>query len=108
MLPIIQSQRSNVDMVVVRENTECLYVGKERYANEIMGKGKVVVSERHISEKASLRIARFAFTLARRRRGHKSRPPHVTIVHKANILGMTDGLFLECCKEVLYCTCSQR
>jgi len=76
-------------------------VCKERFSLEASpGKGRVAISERHISEKASLRIARFAFQLARYRRTIKDRQPHVTIVHKANILGVTDGLFLECCREI--------
>eukprot|EP01010_Urceolus_cornutus_P004707 NODE_765_length_1355_cov_285.783308_g580_i0.p1 GENE.NODE_765_length_1355_cov_285.783308_g580_i0~~NODE_765_length_1355_cov_285.783308_g580_i0.p1 ORF type:complete len:399 (-),score=119.92 NODE_765_length_1355_cov_285.783308_g580_i0:158-1297(-) len=93
-----KAARNNVNMVVVRENTECLYVGKERYLPGT-GLGKVAVSERHISEKASLRVARFAFNLARSRRG-VGRQPHLTIVHKANILPLTDGLFLECVHAV--------
>jgi homoisocitrate dehydrogenase len=92
--------RNNVDMVVVRENTECIYVRNERLSMEATGKGKLAICERHISEKASSRIARFAFQLARERRNLKAKTPHVTIVHKANILGVTDGLFLECCHEV--------
>lgn len=92
--------RPNVDMLVIRENTECLYVQKERWAMDSNLGGKVAIAERYISEKASRRIARLAFTVARQRRSVKSRPPHVTIVHKANILPVTDGLFLECCKDV--------
>jgi len=95
-----KASRNNVDMVVIRENTECLYICKERYTTEATSMGKTAIAERHISEKASLRIARFAFQTARQRRNIKAKAPHVTIVHKANILGVTEGLFLDCCKEV--------
>jgi len=74
-----------VDLVVVRENTEGLYIGGERlYAN-----GKLAVADRVITYDASYRIADFALRLAKKRRGK------LTLVHKANVLPLTDGLFLE-------------
>lgn len=80
--------RPNVDLLIVRENTEDLYVGRERQ------EGDTAIAERVISRGASERIARTAFEAARRRR------QRVTIVHKANVLKLTDGLFRETCLEV--------
>jgi isocitrate dehydrogenase (NAD+) len=89
-LPSIPSRFENVDVVVVRENTEDLYSGLEHTV--VPG---VVESLKIITEKASLRIARFAFEYARRH-GRK----RVTAVHKANIMKLSDGLFLDCFRRV--------
>ena len=89
-LPSIASRFENVDIVVVRENTEDLYSGLEH----IVVPG-VVESLKIITEKASTRIARFAFEYARRH--HRKR---VTAVHKANIMKLSDGLFLSCFRQV--------
>jgi isocitrate dehydrogenase (NAD+) len=89
-LPNVPSRFSNVDLVVVRENTEGLYSGIE---HEVVP--GVVESLNVITEKASTAIARFAFEHARTH-GRK----RVTAVHKANILKLADGLFLECCRRV--------
>ena len=89
-LPGIPSRYENVDLVVVRENTEDLYSGLEHVV--VPG---VVESLKIITEKASTRIARFAFEYARRH-GRK----RVTAVHKANIMKLSDGLFLECFRRV--------
>ena len=89
-LPSIPSRFENVDLIVVRENTEDLYSGLEH----IVVPG-VVESLKIITEKASLRIARFAFEYARRH-GRK----RVTAVHKANIMKLSDGLFLDCFRRV--------
>lgn len=86
----IRSRYENVDLIVVRENTEGLYSGLE---HEVVP--GVVESLRIITEKASARIARFAFDTARRQ-GRK----RVTCVHKANILKLSDGLFLDTCRRV--------
>jgi isocitrate dehydrogenase (NAD+) len=80
----------NVDLVVVRENTEDLYSGLE---HEVVP--GVVESLKIITDKASRRIAKFAFEYARRE-GRKK----VTAVHKANIMKLSDGLFLRCFREV--------
>lgn len=79
-----------VDLVVVRENTEGLYSGIE---HEVVP--GVVESLKIITRKASTRIARFAFEYARKH-GRKC----VTAVHKANIMKLSDGLFLQCFREV--------
>jgi isocitrate dehydrogenase (NAD+) len=89
-LPGVNSRFSGVDLVIVRENTEDLYSGLE---HEILP--GVVESLKIITERASTRIARFAFEHARanRRKG-------VTAIHKANIMKLGDGLFLESTRAV--------
>jgi isocitrate dehydrogenase (NAD+) len=86
----VKSRYDGVDLVVVRENTEDLYSGLEHVV--VPG---VVESLKIITEKASTRIARFAFAYARSN-GRKK----VTAVHKANIMKLSDGLFLDCCRAV--------
>src|SRR6187455_3073924 len=89
-LPSVKSRYTDVDLVIVRENTEDLYAGLEHTV--VPG---VVESLKIITDKASTRIAEFAFAQARRR-GRKK----VTAVHKANIMKLSDGLFLECARKV--------
>jgi isocitrate dehydrogenase (NAD+) len=89
-LPGVKSRYENVDLIVVRENTEGLYCGHEHQ----IAPG-VVESLRIVTEQASERIARFAFEIARRHGRRK-----VTIVHKANILKLGDGLFLRTARRV--------
>lgn len=90
VIPELRPQFAGVDIVVVRENTEGLYAGLEHTV--VPG---VVVSLKVITERATKRIATFAFEYARQQ-GRKK----VTAVHKANIMKLTDGLFLECCRAV--------
>jgi isocitrate dehydrogenase (NAD+) len=86
----VPSRFEGVNLIVVRENTEGLYSGLEhRVAPGIVESLKIV------TERASLRIAEYAFALAERQ-GRKK----VTTVHKANIMKLTDGLFLECARRV--------
>jgi len=89
-LPGLVTPFGDLDLVVVRENTEDLYSGLEH----IVVPG-VVESLKIITEKASTRIARFAFEYARRENRKK-----VTAIHKANIMKLSDGLFLECFRKV--------
>ncbi len=89
-MPGVPTRYEDVDLIVVRENTEGLYSGLE---HEVVA--GVVESLRVVTEAASERIARFAFETARRQ-GRK----RVTCVHKANILKLSDGLFLRTCKRV--------
>ena len=89
-IPSVPSRYEHVDLVVVRENTEDLYAGLE---HEIVP--GVVESLKIITAVASVRIARFAFDHARRRGRTR-----VTAVHKANIMKMSDGLFLESARKV--------
>jgi 3-isopropylmalate dehydrogenase len=80
----------HTDMVIVRENSECLYSGIENVV--VPG---VVTATRVITEAASLRIARCAFDYAKKNGRSK-----VTAVHKSNVLRKTDGLFVDCCRRV--------
>ncbi|MDO8586451.1 MAG: isocitrate/isopropylmalate dehydrogenase family protein [Armatimonadota bacterium] len=89
-LPSIRSCYAGIDLVVVRENTEGLYSGIEHEVTP-----GVVESLKIITEKASTRISEFAFRYATENRRQK-----ITVVHKANIMKMSDGLFLECARRV--------
>jgi isocitrate dehydrogenase (NAD+) len=86
----VKSRFENVDLVIVRENTEDLYSGLE---HEVVP--GVVESLKIITERASTRIATFAFDHVKAA-GRK----RVTAIHKANIMKLGDGLFLECCRKV--------
>ena len=89
-IPGVPSRFEDVDLVVVRENTEGLYSGLEhRVAPGIVESLKIM------TERASLRIARYAFELAAREGRRR-----ITCVHKANIMKLSDGLFLECARRV--------
>jgi isocitrate dehydrogenase (NAD+) len=89
-LPGVESRFQDVDLLIVRENTEDLYAGLE---HEIVP--GIVESLKIITEKASTRIARFAFEQAR-----SSGRRRVTAIHKANIMKLSDGLFLDSCRRV--------
>lgn len=89
-LPGIQTRFQDVDLVIIRENTEGLYSGAE---NEIVP--GVVISIKVATRAGCTRIARWAFRYATQRRRKK-----LTVLHKANIMKMTDGLFLQCAREV--------
>lgn len=89
--PNINSISNNIDLVTVRENTEDVYLGWEFYADS-----DTIVALRIISEKASRRIAEYAFKTAIIRNGKKK----VVSVHKANVLRKSDGLFKNICREV--------
>jgi isocitrate dehydrogenase (NAD+) len=89
-LPGVKTAFADVDLVVVRENTEDLYSGIEHQ----IAPG-VVESVKVITAKASHRIAEFAFDYARREKRRK-----VTAIHKANIMKLSDGLFLACVRRV--------
>jgi isocitrate dehydrogenase (NAD+) len=80
----------NIDMVIFRENTEDLYSGLE---HEVVK--DVVESLKIITRYASIRIAKYAFAYAKKNGRRK-----VTAVHKANIMKLSDGLFIRCCREV--------
>src|SRR5437868_11853772 len=89
-LPGVDCPYSGVDLVVVRENTEGLYSGLEHVV--VPG---VVESLRVVTRPAAERIVRFAFELARREGRRR-----VTFCHKADVLRLSDGLFLECARRV--------
>ncbi len=86
----VPTRYENVDLVIVRENTEDLYAGIEHCI--VPG---VVVGMKVITEAASTRIAEYAFAYAQSRGRRR-----VTAVHKANIMKLADGLFLQCCRQV--------
>jgi len=92
MLPGLKTRFADlpIDMVIFRENTEDLYAGLE---HEVVT--DVVESLKIITKVASMRIAQAAFEYAALEQRHK-----VTAIHKANIMKMSDGLFLRCCREV--------
>ena len=89
-LPHIPTRYPDVDLIIVRENTESLYSGIE---HEVVP--GVVESLKIITEKASTRIAKFAFEYARNNQRKK-----IHAIHKANIMKLSDGLFLRCCRDV--------
>ena len=87
-LPGVKTRFDAIDLTVVRENTEGLYSGLEHMVTE-----DVAESLKIITRKCSTRIAKFAFEYAKKRQIKK-----VTAVHKANIMKLSDGLFLECAR----------
>ncbi|MBV8049543.1 MAG: isocitrate/isopropylmalate dehydrogenase family protein [Acidobacteriaceae bacterium] len=89
-LPHIPTRYPDVDLIIVRENTEGLYSGIE---HEVVP--GVVESLKIMTEKACLRISRFAFNHARKNNRKK-----IHAIHKANIMKLSDGLFLRCAREV--------
>ena len=88
--PHMPALREDIDMVIVRENTEDLYTGQE------FSLGDSAVALRVISETASKRIAKYAFETAMLRDSAKK----VTCVHKSNVMRVTDGLFAKACTDV--------
>lgn len=89
-LPGVKTRFDHVDMIIIRENTEGLYSGVE---NEITP--GTVMSMKVATEKACSRIARWAFRYATRRERKK-----ITVMHKANIMKLTDGLFIRLADEI--------
>ncbi|KAF3860409.1 hypothetical protein F7725_000664 [Dissostichus mawsoni] len=88
-LPAVQTRHKNIDIMIIRENTEGEYSSLEHECIRVVECLKI------ITRTNSLRIADYAFKLAREK--GRSR---VTAVHKANIMKLGDGLFLQCCREV--------
>jgi isocitrate dehydrogenase (NAD+) len=89
-LPHLATRYPDVDLIIVRENTESLYSGLE---HEVVP--GVVESLKIITEKASTRIAKFAFKYAKENKRKK-----IHAIHKANIMKLSDGLFLRCCRNI--------
>ncbi|XP_056304716.1 isocitrate dehydrogenase [NAD] subunit gamma, mitochondrial [Danio aesculapii] len=89
-LPGVQTRHKNIDIIIIRENTEGEYSSLEHESAS-----GVVECLKIITRNNSLRIADYAFKLAREKGRRR-----VTAVHKANIMKLGDGLFLQCCKEV--------
>mmetsp|Transcript_2447 Transcript_2447/g.3567 ORF Transcript_2447/g.3567 Transcript_2447/m.3567 type:complete len:373 (+) Transcript_2447:44-1162(+) len=90
LFPGLQTRFENVDLLVVRENTEDVYTGEEKWVND-----DTVEGVKRITRKASTRIAEKAFELAVKH-GRK----RVTAVHKANVCKQADGFFLDICRDV--------
>ncbi len=88
--PNMPALKENIDLVIVRENTEDLYTGME------FDIGDSAVAMRTISKNASKRIAKYAFKTA----SHRNRQKKVTCVHKSNVMRKTDGLFARSCQEI--------
>ena len=90
------ASRQPFDLVIVRENTEGFYADRSMHLGpgEFMPTPDLALATRKVTRHASLRIARQAFQLARTRRGK------VTAVHKANVMRVSDGLFLDCTRQV--------
>src|ERR1700740_764695 len=89
-LPGLESKYPGVDLIIVRENTEGEYVGLE---HEVVP--GVVESLKIVTEKASTRISKFAFEYAR-----KFKRKRIHAIHKANIMKLSDGLFIRCSRNV--------
>ncbi len=90
------ASRKTFDLVIVRENTEGFYADRSMFVGpgEYMPTADVALATRKVTRQASMRIAEQAFQLATQRRGK------VTAVHKANVMRVSDGLFLECVRAV--------
>lgn len=86
----VSTRYDDVDLIIIRENTEGLYSGVENQVTD-----DVVMSMKVATGTACMRIARWAFRFATRRQ-----LPKITVFHKANIMKITDGLFLKCAREV--------
>lgn len=88
----INTKYENINMVIFRENTEGLYIGEEKYEDD---EKTSAIALKRITKKGSFRIIKEAFEYAKKNNFNK-----VTVAHKANILKITDGLFLETAREV--------
>ena len=104
----VASKQAPIDLVIVRENTEDLYVKEERTYDAPDGSGKIAEAIKRISERASHRIALMAGEIALRRQKIRDSgiasvhsKPLVTITHKSNVLSQTDGLFRETARTAL-------
>ncbi|KAL9589878.1 MAG: hypothetical protein Q9203_001333, partial [Teloschistes exilis] len=105
----VSTAEQAIDLVIVRENTEDLYVKEERTFDSPTGDGKIAEAIKRISEKASHRIATMAGEIALRRQKIRTsgnvesihKRPQVTITHKSNVLSQTDGLFRETARAAL-------
>ncbi|MCY7007798.1 isocitrate/isopropylmalate dehydrogenase family protein [Fusobacterium simiae] len=88
----INTKYENVNMVIFRENTEGLYIGEEKFEDK---EKTSAIAIKRITKKGSTRIIKEAFEYAKKNNFNK-----VTVVHKANILKITDGMFLETAREI--------
>ena len=91
-LPGIETRYDNIDLAIFRENTEGIYIGEEKYENE---EKTSAIAIKRLTRKGSKRIIQRAFEYAKNNGISK-----VTVVHKANILKFTDGMFLDIAREI--------
>jgi 3-isopropylmalate dehydrogenase len=94
--PGLPAKGGEFDLIVVRENTEGFYADRnmEQGNSEILVTKDVAISLRRITRECCMRVAESAFALA------QTRKKHISIVHKANVLKIADGMFIDCCHEV--------
>ena len=98
----VKSLSQNMDLVIVRENTEGFYADRNMYdgSGEFSPIPGVGLSLRKITKEASLKIAKSAFEIAKSRSINKSIKSKVHVVHKANVMKITDGIFLDACRHI--------
>ena len=98
----VKSLSQNMDLVIVRENTEGFYADRNMYdgSGEFSPVPGVGLSLRKITKEASLKIAKSAFEIAKSRSVKKSIKSKVHVVHKANVMKITDGIFLDACRHL--------
>ena len=98
----VKSLSQNMDLVIVRENTEGFYADRNMYdgSGEFSPIPGVGLSLRKITKEASLKIAKSAFEIAKSRSVKKSIKSKVHVVHKANVMKITDGIFLDACRHI--------
>ena len=98
----VKSLSQNMDLVIVRENTEGFYADRNMYdgSGEFSPIPGVGLSLRKITKEASLKIAKSAFEIAKSRSVNKSTKSKIHVVHKANVMKITDGIFLDACRLV--------
>lgn len=97
----LKENEKKIDILIIRENTECLYIKDEEISVDSSGQ-KVAIARRRITENASRRCGDMAFRMALGRQATRGKNfnAKVTIVHKANVLSITDGLWRETIREV--------
>ena len=98
----VKSLSQNMDLVIIRENTEGFYADRNMYdgSGEFSPIPGVGLSLRKITKEASLKIAKSAFEIAKSRSVNKSIKSKIHAVHKANVMKITDGIFLDACRLV--------
>ena len=98
----VKSLSQNMDLVIIRENTEGFYADRNMYdgSGEFSPIPGVGLSLRKITKEASLKIAKSAFEIAKSRSVNKSKKSKIHVVHKANVMKITDGIFIDACRLV--------
>ena len=98
----VKSLSQNMDLVIIRENTEGFYADRNMYdgSGEFSPIPGVGLSLRKITKEASLKIAKSAFEIAKSRSVNKSIKSKIHAVHKANVMKITDGIFLDACRHI--------